>query len=119
MKKKVLVVDDDKLMLDYMKGILEEDYDVLAADNGKNGMSLVLLFEPDLIVLDLVMPHLDGYKFLKILKEKKLTTKVIVMTGVPEDKRDDMDMSNVLEVILKPFKSGDFLNKVRKHIEVQ
>ena len=74
MKKSVLVIDDDKLMLNFLNGLLENEYDVMSADNGKDGMSLLLLHKPDLVILDLVMPYIDGYKFLNILNEKNIIT---------------------------------------------
>ncbi|NRA43521.1 MAG: response regulator [Oligoflexales bacterium] len=116
MKKSVLVIDDDKLMLNFLNGLLENEYDVMSADNGKDGMSLLLLHKPDLVILDLVMPYIDGYKFLNILNEKNITPKLILITGVPPDKRDAIDGTNVLEIILKPFTSENFLKVVKKHI---
>ena len=115
--KKILLVDDDKYMLDYMQGILEDDYEVIAASNGKDGMSLLLLHNPDLVVLDLVMPYLDGYQFLDILRDKSLDPKVVILTGVPAHMRESLDSSQVLDIIVKPFKSQDFLDKIKGHIE--
>ena len=117
MKKSVLVIDDDKLMLNFLQGLLENKYDVMSANNRKDGLSLLLLHNPDLVVLDLVMPYIDGYKFLNILKEKNITPKLILITGVPPDKRESIDQTNVLEILLKPFTSEKFLKMVKKHID--
>lgn len=61
MKKKVLIVDDDKGLRDLYKEELEEErYEVLTANNGKEALQKLGKEKPDLIVLDIVMPKMDG-----------------------------------------------------------
>ena len=117
MKKKILVIEDDNLLRDYIKNVLEEDYDVLGADNGKDGMSLAMLHNPDLIILDLVMPHMSGYHFLSVLNEKKLKPRIIVLTGTQSSNRDVLDTSNILDIVQKPFTIKSFLQTIKSHIQ--
>jgi len=68
-KKKVLVIDDDQAIIDSTTAILESNYEVETAMNGKAGLEKVDSFKPDVIILDLLMPGVDGFDVCRTLKE--------------------------------------------------
>ena len=79
-KIKILVVEDEEFLLQLYEMKLEESgYDVLMASNGAEGFSLAQLEKPDLILLDLLMPDVDGYGMLKQLKSMKETKNIPVI----------------------------------------
>ncbi len=85
MKKKVLVVDDEKEQLEFASAILEEEgYIALSALDGVQGMKLVKEKNPDLILLDIMMPKKGGVGMYKDLKRDEMTKgiPVVVVTGV-------------------------------------
>jgi CheY-like chemotaxis protein len=68
MRKKVLIVDDDRMNTTLVRFVLKEKYDVMAAENGQIGIDLVKREKPDLIILDVQMPEMSGFEFMNELK---------------------------------------------------
>ncbi len=84
--KKILVVDDDQVIVDTITTSLEEDehnYQVISAADGFEGGVQVDHFKPDLLILDIMMPDINGYEFCRELKSSKETEhiKIIVLSG--------------------------------------
>ena len=81
-KKKILIVDDDKYILDFYKELLEsEGYETLTAERGQQSIDMTFEKNPNLILLDIMMPEMDGMTVFSILKEKGVTTPVIFLTN--------------------------------------
>ncbi len=84
-KIKIAVIDDEEAVRRSLKNILEADgsYDVLTAEDGARGLKLVKKHRPDLILLDIVMPGLDGFEVLKRLKAdyKTMSIPVVVLSA--------------------------------------
>ena len=69
-KKKILLIDDSDFFANYIKRILEEaGYIMLHSSSGEEGLSMVRLEKPDLVLLDIVMPDIDGFQVCRILRE--------------------------------------------------
>ncbi len=85
---KVLIVEDEKALSDAYRMILEkEKHTVTVAFDGKEALESVKVFTPDIILLDLLMPKMNGLEFLKHFKpEEHKNTKVIVLTNLDTDK---------------------------------
>ena len=84
-QKTILVVDDDKSLVKSLKYRLEKKgFSINVAYNGKEALEMVESQPPDLVLLDIVMPEMDGYEVMKTLKQKPVTTNIpiVVMTGV-------------------------------------
>jgi DNA-binding response OmpR family regulator len=91
MKKKILVVDDDEGLRDlYKEELTEEGYEILIARNGKEGLQKVEKEKPDLIVLDIVMPKMDGMEALGRIIGKDKTIPIILHTSHPGYREDFM-----------------------------
>jgi CheY-like chemotaxis protein len=79
MAKKILIIEDENFLAEmYRAKIKKEGYDVITAENGKIGLAKAQKEKPDLILLDLVMPEMDGYEVLKKLKSSAQTKNIIV-----------------------------------------
>jgi CheY-like chemotaxis protein len=111
----ILVVDDDPDIRDLLGAILRAaGYEVRDAENGRVALDAVLERVPDLVVLDLAMPEMDGCRFLEELRARGLRkrTRVIVVTG-----RDvGHDLPDVRRHLLKPFETSDLLDAVRQSL---
>lgn len=108
----LLVVDDEYFEQELLKMLLKgEKYEVIVASNGEQALQIVTQNKPDLILLDLVMPGLDGFQTAKLLKENPETRKipVVVVTGM-EDRNKRIE---ALEIGV-----DDFLNKPVDKIEL-
>lgn len=102
---KILVVDDEEdLRLLLTESLRREGFQAAAASSGREALALVEQEPPDLIVLDLVMPEMDGIETLRRLRERGVRAKVVVLTayGTAQQTREAMALG-VSEFIGKPF----------------
>jgi len=118
-KKKILVVDDEKDVLFMLeKRLTAEGYSVIIATNGTNALQLAKSKCPDLIILDLVMPGIDGGAVAEKLKEDIRTKAipVIFLTALlsrsEEYKDDHMIAGNI--TFAKPFDAGELLDQIKR-----
>lgn len=115
-KKRVLIVDDDPDILDVLKITLEEDYDVIEAMDGEEALKQVYRRPPDLIILDYVIPRLDGPGVCRKLKKDILLRHlpIIMLTGKGEvaDKVKGIN-AGADDYIVKPFEPEELLARVK------
>lgn len=119
MAKKILVIDDEPDFVEMLKMKLEASgYEVLAAFDGSEGLKKTREEPPDLILLDIMMPHKDGYTFLLELKkdEAMRSIPVIVLTAKP-GMEDIFQLEGVSGYIMKPFKSAELLPKIKEIVD--
>ena len=94
----ILVVDDDKNTRRLYKAVLEsENYTVYTAENGEEALGLMDREHIDLVVLDVMMPKMDGYEFTKVLRESQNTLPILMVSAkhLPEDKKKEyLDILN-------------------------
>jgi DNA-binding response OmpR family regulator len=86
---KVLLVDDDDSMLDYLSDSLKHNYKIVTARNGKEGLKLAVSQMPDLIITDVVMPEMDGIQLVKALKGNSLVSHIPVIMLSGKNKLQD------------------------------
>jgi DNA-binding response OmpR family regulator len=120
-KMKVLAIDDENDVLLIIKSALHgEGYDVITANNGYDGLALAEDGSPDLILLDIMMPEMDGFEVLKQLKENEKTARIpiIILTGMSskEKIREALDKGTDYYII-KPFDYQDLVSKVKIAID--
>lgn len=115
--KRILAVDDESDVLLIIKTALHsEGFDVKTASSGPDALSMVEEFQPDLMILDLMMPEMTGFELLeKVRTVPELKhTPVIMLTGVAEkDKIREAINVGVSFYIVKPFEFHDLISKVR------
>jgi len=118
---RVLVVDDDPANLDLLEQALEgEGYDVLVAVNGEKGLELAKQSQPDLILLDVMMPGINGYETCRSLKADEGTRSipVIFLTSLNEpDAVIEGFRAGGVDYVHKPFQKKEVLVRVRTHLE--
>lgn len=117
MKKKVLLVDDDEGLRDLYEEELEgEGYEVLTAKNGKEALQKLEKGKPDLIVLDIVMPRMDGMEALGRIIGKDKTIPVILHTSHPGYQEDFMSWA-ADAYLLKSTDLTELKEKIRELLE--
>jgi diguanylate cyclase (GGDEF)-like protein len=121
-KNTILVVDDEKANIMTLTHILSDDYTIYAANNGKYAIELAKKHLPDIILLDIIMPDLDGYEVLSILKDTYETKNipVIFITGLSSSEDEERGLSlGAEDYISKPFSPAIVKLRVRKLIQLQ
>jgi DNA-binding response OmpR family regulator len=116
MAKKVLIVDSDPGLTVSLEFIMKkEDHDVLIVSTGKEAYNTVLANEPDLIILDVVLPDCTGFEVCQRIREhSSLATKIILLTSKGRNK--DIEKGKALGAdlyIVKPFSTIEFIDDVR------
>lgn len=116
-KKKILVIDDTELMVRLTTDILtKHGYEVVSANNGVDGIKMVATEKPDLVLLDVVMPGIDGFEVCKLLRkdESNNLIPIIMLTaqGNEEDKLAGLELG-ADDYITKPFNPRELVSRVR------
>jgi DNA-binding response OmpR family regulator len=120
MAKRILIVDDEKDLVDILKARLEiEGYEVLTAYDGQEGLEKAQEEKPDLILLDIMMPKMNGYQVCRLLKfddeYKRIPIVIITARGQEQDKSTGEEVG-ANEYITKPFENGVLLAKIKELI---
>lgn len=118
-KSCVLVVDDTPENIDIANGILKSEYRVRAAISGEKALNFISRNQPDLILLDVMMPDMDGYEVCRRLKSNETSKHipVIFVTGKtePSEIAKAMDLG-AADYLVKPIDPKMLLEKVRQHL---
>ena len=112
MAKRVLVIDDEPEMLDLVKYTLEKGgFDVSTCDNGRNAWDEIGRVKPDLLVLDVMLPGIDGYSLqLKLAQEPSTKNlPIIVLTALEPSRTLFQKFPQVVGFMTKPFKTDELL----------
>jgi len=115
--KRVVCVEDEPEMIDLIRLILSrKGFEVLGANGGKEGLLMIKEHKPDLVLLDLMMPDLDGWEVYQQMKADKETTDipVIVVTAKAQsiDKVLGLHIAKVEDYISKPFSPQELIDSV-------
>jgi two-component system response regulator (stage 0 sporulation protein F) len=116
MKKHILLVDDTKTVLMSEKMMLgSKDYDITIAVNGMDALEKMDDKRPDLILLDIMMPEMNGIEVLKRIKKIDANTRIIMITafGDVESYLDSMELG-AFEYINKPFETEELLELIER-----
>jgi DNA-binding response OmpR family regulator len=119
--KKILIVDDEQDIVESLKFVLEGyNYTCYCAYNGEDGLKLARDIIPDLIILDVMMPRINGYKISRLLKfDKKYKDIPILMVTARSQEEDKLigEETGADEYITKPFDLDDVVKTVQKYLE--
>jgi diguanylate cyclase (GGDEF)-like protein len=119
--QKVLVVDDAAINRQILADLLKTDHTVILAKSGEQALTLAVRHLPDLILLDVVMPEINGYEVLRQLKSDPRTAAiaVIFITGLdtPEDEEHGLTLG-ASDYITKPFNLAVVRARVRSHLQL-
>lgn len=120
---KILVIEDEELVRENLLDLLEaEDFETIAAANGKIGLNLAFSEVPDLILCDMMMPEIDGYGVLTTLRQDPLTATIpfifLTAKSAKADFRQGMDMG-ADDYLTKPFTRAELLSAIVNRLEKQ
>ena len=120
-QKRILIVDDEKDLVDMLKLRLEAaGYEILEAYDGQEGLEKAKDEKPDLILLDLMLPKMDGYQLCRILKfdEDYKHIPIIMLTArAQQQDKQQGTTCGADEYVTKPFEPKELLSVIQKHIK--
>ncbi len=116
MSEKVLIVDDEQDFLDIItERIRLRGMDVSTATSAEDALNLIEEESFDAVIMDYMMPALDGFKALKLMKAKQPEVQIILLTAnVPDEKQIEAKALGALDVIEKPPDLKDLIQKIKK-----
>lgn len=121
--EKILIVDDEQDIVESLKFVLESsDYSCYTAFNGEDGLKLAKELIPDLIILDVMMPKINGYKISRLLKyDSKYKNIPILMITARSQEEDKLigEETGADEYITKPFDLDNVLKTVDKYLKAE
>jgi DNA-binding response OmpR family regulator len=116
MRKKILVVDDEDDILNFLELVLsEKGYQVATASGGQEALTKAQLERPDLVLLDIMMPQMDGWEVLKLLRVDEATAQVpVAMLSARTEARDRVQglQEGAIDYICKPFSLSELIGKI-------
>ena len=117
MPKKILVVDDEEDMVFMLKATLEKQgFEVVTASDGEQALRVIKTSPPDLMIVDLTMPNMNGWRFsLKVREDERFkTTPIIILSGLIEGERPPEQHESGSIYIPKPFDIFKLMDKVKE-----
>jgi two-component system, OmpR family, response regulator VicR len=115
--KKVLVVDDEPDTLELVKLVLESGgFEAVLANNGKEALAQIATMRPDLVLLDIMMPDMDGWDVFRKMKERDPGIPIAILTAKAQniDKLLGLHVLKADDYITKPFGKNELISKVKK-----
>ncbi|NES79279.1 MULTISPECIES: response regulator [Okeania] len=121
--KKILVIEDEKVILEIITDVLEaENFIAIEAENGRRGVEKALEIVPDLIICDVMMPELDGYEVLKLLRKNLVTETIpfifLTAKSTKADLREAMELG-ADDYLTKPFTRDELMKAINTRLEKQ
>ena len=121
-RPRILLIDDEDLEIAFLAGTLEEDYEIISANDGVTALESAGCNMPDLILLDVMMPGIDGFEVCRRLKADDRTKEipVIFITGLSEAAFETRGLKmGAVDYISKPFHPAPLRARVNMHIKLK
>jgi DNA-binding response OmpR family regulator len=118
-KKRILIIEDEKPLAHALElKLTHEDFEVVTTDNGGDGVAFLEKDKFDLVLTDLIIPGLDGFKILETVRDKKIKAPVIVMTNLnqEEDKKKVFDLGATAFFVKSNSPISEIVESVKKTI---
>lgn len=117
-KLKIMVVEDDVAVLEVVQLMLGDKYEVIVATNGEDAIKKYKMFKPDIVLMDVMMPVMDGIEATKEIKKIDPDAKIIGLTAYARSKGEELLKAGALEIIEKPFTRSKLIEVIEKYLGV-
>ncbi|MDX2471712.1 MAG: response regulator [SAR324 cluster bacterium] len=121
LKNRILIAEDAQTNIDILLELLDVTYDVAVALNGSDAIDITETFQPNLILLDIEMPGLDGFEVCKKLKENKKTSHIPIIFLTAKSEQNSLVKGfnlGAADFVTKPFLPAELLARVKTHLDL-
>lgn len=118
-KKKILIVDDEPVVIKLLSRLLNEHYAVIKAKNGREAIAIAGAEQPDLILLDLMMPKMDGYQCCHLIKSDPKTKMIPVVMLTAVNQKLNVKLGEIMGAdgyVTKPFNPEELLDTIGRFV---
>lgn len=117
--KKILVIDDEEYLVKLLKSrLLIHRFEVITAAGSKEGLERVAQEKPDLIVVDVLMPEMNGAEFVKKIRETYSSDQIpVIVISAQPDTKSLFSNSDISAFVNKPFQAEDFIHEIKKALQ--
>lgn len=115
-KPRVVIVEDESIIVDAIRAAFSEEFIVHTANSGPEGLQKILEFEPELVILDVMLPHLSGMEVCRQVRERfpDERIRILAITGYPSQEIvRQMQEAGASDILVKPFGVVELRQKVR------
>lgn len=122
MKEQILIVDDEKINLEILRAVLEDEYEIFASLDAEAAYEIAVDEKPDLILLDVIMPEMNGYELCKKLKNTKETAMIpVIFITSQTDVSDETEgfKAGAVDFINKPVQPATVKARIKTHLELK
>jgi two-component system, cell cycle response regulator DivK len=120
--KKILIIEDTALNLDLLTQLLEDDYELVAAGDGATGVALAEQERPDLILMDISLPIMDGYEATRRIKSNPQLANIPIIALTAHAMSGDAEKTKAAgcdDYLAKPLDEGLLFEKLKRWLEVK
>ena len=114
--KTVLVVDDETAIRELVSFMLAGRYRIVTAKNGREAIEKFKVFKPDYVIMDVMMPLMNGIEAIKEMKNMNENVRIIALTAYAEKKGKELFEAGAVEVLSKPFRKRDIIHALQKYM---
>lgn len=119
---KILIVDDDRVLRRLLQALLRRDFTLEEAASGEEALEVAETFVPNLVLLDIMMPGMDGYETCRRLKSSPTNSQTqVIMVSAKSSKTEQLQAyeAGADDYVIKPFDPQDLLARIRLHVQLQ
>ncbi len=114
--KTVLIVDDETAIRELVSLMLSGRYKIVTAKDGREAIEKFKVFKPDYVIIDVMMPLMNGIEAIKQMKELNENVRIIALTAYADRKRDELVEAGAVEILSKPFRRRDLIYALQKNV---
>ncbi|XOV77369.1 MAG: two-component system response regulator [Aestuariibacter sp.] len=117
----ILIIDDETSNIKILSAELKSDYNIIVAKSGQRGLDAIETHKPDLVLLDIIMPEMDGFSVIKHIKSRPeiKDTPVIFISGLDGGKKEEFGLTlGAADYIYKPFSMPVVKARINNQLEV-
>ncbi len=112
-----MIVDDDKAIRELLQLLLRDKYDVITASNGEEAVRVYKDFKPELVLMDIMMPIMDGVEATKEIIRLDPSAKIVGITAYAQNKGKDLLEAGAKEILEKPFTRKKLIETIEKYLK--